>query len=892
MILSLARSLWSSLGLSGRVIATILVPLLPWGLVRGDTGEWLCHRGSPTQDGRALIKGRITQPHILWKHYVGQIESVVIVDPVPVDSTVDVPLSNLTDGSLDAKDPRWGFVPPEVDLEGRRQNVGNTTTTIYADVLPDVGGLEKIEFESGFGLPTVNGNWQPAVGRCFAWKNGAWVKVWQTDPIPMLFVPLPIAGDFDSDGQPEVAILPWKELLILDARTGRIKDRCPFTEGRSYGLLGVYDLDADGSSDFVVQADFAKHVDVLGYRDGKLKVLWQRSIEPDISNPRKILHVHPTSAADVDGDGRLEVFVNLYDDTGDHRWHLTVHHGTTGQVIADMADEYLQGVVDIDGDGVSELLTCRTTEQAVPEHGTIRVRAIRRGQVTTMWEYPNAAWQLWDPPLPSNVNSGATLPQRTVLCRNVRGRTAVVVRQPASGQPDEIVALCLRWGDGKFRLSSSLRGPRLQAIGLDSDGRLLVRTFTSPNTSSRLTLTRGTGRVVHSRQTGTTPSSPVVCFPKGADRPCVIVQGYGEELVVVQGGKDGAAPTEVRRFVGRGQASQWPASLGAVAADLQGNGGRQVIYATQAPSGCARLVVRDAGGQETWHHDFATLPGGAPIWNVGGVILWQAGHFTHASQQDVLVTIRRSMMHSEETLLLSGRDGTEVWRRDRQISQRGVGGIPFAVSDFDGDGLDDAASFHPSLFYILKGSTGKDIIAMDATWKDVPIRPVYWGLPVAGRFEDSPRASVLMAGATMTALIRADGTCIWHDAIEKSPRDFAFGDFDGDGRVEVMGLGYEDGIRCYRASDGKVAWRIANPAKGPLSGTASADLNSDGRDEALGVSGTSLFCLGMASEGEGKLLWKLDLPVNAGPPSVADVDGSGVATILLVGDDGCLYAIR
>jgi hypothetical protein len=305
------------------------------------------------------------------------------------------------------------------------------------------------------------------------------------------------------------------------------------------------------------------------------------------------------------------------------------------------------------------------------------------------------------------------------------------------------------------------------------------------------------------------------------------------------------------------------------------------------------MVAWDLCGREVWHHDFLNIPGGPMIWNVGATVHWQVGHFTARRGQDVLVTNRRSMIHSEETLLLSGDDGRELWRRDRQISQRGVGGTPFAIADYDGDGLDDLASFHPSIFYMLKGSTGKDIKAMDATWEGVPAKPVYWGRPIAGYFERPDKVSIFFAGTSMTGLVRPDGSLAWWDALDKSPICLpAVGEFSGDGRAEALGIGYEDGIRCYDAATGKIKWRISVPEPGTPVGTASADLNSDGRDEALVTINQTLCCFGEDAAGKGSVLWKITLPATVGPPSIADVDNSGKASILLVGSDGYVYCVH
>jgi len=856
-------------------------------------GEWPRHRANGTLDGRAAIKGRITEPQIVWKHFIGRVESLVIVEPAKGQARLELPLKDSATGSNETSDPRWGMCPPAGNLEGRVQPVRNTTTVVYADVLPDGVGMEKIEFESGFSRPTVAGRWPPCVGRCFTWKDGTWVEVWRTDPIPLLFVPLPIVGDFDADGHPEVAILPWYELLILDARTGRIKDRCRFTDGRSYGFFGVYDIDGQGQGEFVVQADFSKHVDVLGYRSGKLAVLWQWKIESDISNPQTILRVNPNPVVDVDGDGRLEVLVNLYNGSSDGRWHLTVHDGATGQTMADLPDEHLQGVVDVDGDGIAELLTTRTKGAAVPACGTILVRSFKGGRVASLWEQTDAGWQTWDPPLPPHVNSGATLGQRTVLCRVRDGRTAAVVRRPSPDRPGDVLLVRMVWRDGGFKADTTLVGPDLDAMAMDGDGNLLVRCTGRPDTPSQLTANGGRFRPLGSRGRGVVPATVVVGNPDRSNRAYVVAQGCGEELVIFHPPQGNSPAAECRRIRGRGQSTSWPETLGPVLADLSGDGRRQLLYATDSPTGCARLAVTDLEGPEVWHHDVASIPAGLPVWNTGAIVLWQTGHFTDRKRQDVLVTIRRSMMHSEETLLLSGRDGRRIWHRDRQISGRGVGGTPFAVADYDGDGLDDIASFHPSIVYVLKGATGEDLVARDASWDPVPAKPVYWGLPVAGDFEGTGRMSLFMAGAAMTALVRSDGTLVWWDALDQSARHFAFGDFDGDRRVEAIGVGYEDGMRCYDTATGTVTWRMPSVVKAVPTGTAGADLNSDGRDEALLVDGKTLWCLGTSENGaRGHVLWRCDLPVNVGPPSVADVDGSATASIVLVGEDGFVYCVR
>src|SRR5262245_12883460 len=172
------------------------------------------------------------------------------------------------------------------------------------------------------------------------------------------------------------------------------------------------------------------------------------------------------------------------------------------------------------------------------------------------------------------------------------------------------------------------------------------------------------------------------------------------------------------------------------------------------------------------------------------------------------------------------------------------------------------------------------MLAMNATCEQVPANPVYWGLPVAGFFQKGNTPEIFFAGHSMTGLVQPNGNLVWWDALDKSGFCLpAFGDFAGDGHIRAIGIGYEDGIRCYDAATGKIKWRMTLLEAGTPTGTASADLDADGRDEALTVIGHNLYCLGETVAGKGTLRWKVKFPCAVGPPAIADVDKSGSASV-------------
>jgi outer membrane protein assembly factor BamB len=872
--------------------------------------EWLSHRRDGTLTSRSPARGKIVAPRIAWKHFVGTVDTWLECAPSTANATLVVPAEPLASGIPELSSLRWGLMRPVSELEADLGYVEGDWRTAYDVTRGEQFVVRKYEFESGFIKPTVDGKWQHGVGRCLEWRDGNWVEAWRTDPL-YIFIPLPITGDFDGDGNLEIAVLPWYDLTVLDAKTGRIKDLCPITDGRSYGFLGAYDLNGNGQSEFVIQSDLAKHVDVLGYAEGKLSLLWRHAVELDISNPQKIMHVGPNPVGDVDGDGKMEVLVNVYNDLGDEKWHVTIYDGLTGEIKGDLVNQYLNGIADVDGDGAVELLVTLTDGRIVPDESRIAVYKHTPAGLEAIWQRPRAAWQMWEPPFPSNVNSLTTLSRQEVLCKHVNRQAVAVIQEAGQGGTKQVRLTRVVWRETGFEPEGWIEGPGVEAQSMDDDGRLLVRCSTDPGESDQVSVGGFEVVVLGSHRAGGAATTVAVAKPGKSGLATMVVEGARERLEAFQI-REGKVKT-LWRTQGRGQGwvTSWGGSdlLGPVSGALFGDDRRQVIYASSGDGGCARLVVADLSGRELWHKDFANIRGARPVQHFGGILHWQTGHFTNTERQDLLVTIRRSASHSEEAVLLDGRDGSELWRRVRQETShhsRAVGGQPFAVADLDADGLDEVASFHPSVVLILDGVTGEDIVSRSAIWEDVPAKPVYWGVPIAADFEGSGHTSLFYGTwrgfmGSMIGLVRADGTLVWWDALDTSPCCLpAIGDVDGDGRLEAVGIGFVDGIRCYDAATGAIKWRMPAPYEWyvpPPSGTmypvgtASGDINSDGRDEVLFAVGSTLYCVGVHQEsGRGEMLWEMDLGVAIGPPSIGEAE-RGELRILLMGEDGYVYGV-
>src|SRR5207248_2970170 len=110
---------------------------------------------------------------------------------------------------------------------------------------------------------------------------------------------------------------------------------------------------------------------VIGRRNGKLQRLWLKVWEPrkekgaSLDTDRTVVaRVNPEPVQDLDGDGRKEIVVSLFNVTGDNRWHVVALDALTGDTRFDLPGQFCTGLRDADGDGVPELF-CTAAERGL-----------------------------------------------------------------------------------------------------------------------------------------------------------------------------------------------------------------------------------------------------------------------------------------------------------------------------------------------------------------------------------------------------------------------------------------------------------------------------------------------------------------------------------------------
>jgi outer membrane protein assembly factor BamB len=386
-----------------------------------------------------------------------------------------------------------------------------------------------------------------------------------------------------------------------------------------------------------------------------------------------------------------------------------------------------------------------------------------------------------------------------------------------------------------------------------------------------------------------------------------VVEGAAQQIFALRAPKPNSnAPQLLWRRPGRGMSdgSRW---LGPLAADLDGDGGNEIIVATQDASGRAALMAYRHDGSRFWRARLDQTSGAAPVWNAGALTFWWPGHFRAKEQTDLFVNTRRGLMHSDIGHLIDGRTGAIVWRQEKASwpgqFNWGYAGIPPGVADLNGDGLDELISLYPVCFWVAAGRTGRLTRGVElASRKQLPAWAAY-GEPMVHRFTGRPGAEVLLDSPYILALLDTNGAPVWHgvgradyptsanqgNAGQTTAVRHGLVDFDGDGVFEIGSAGYRDGVRAIDPRDGKIFWSLAAPTP-TCHRVVAVDIDGRPGDELLYAASNKLIAI-TGDRASGKILWEWEGPASLSMLAVADVDEDGLAEIIVQAADGTLFSV-
>ena len=223
---------------------------------------------------------------------------------------------------------------------------------IWAYRMPPSAGVQPASitahtFSGARGIQLVVGIMYSTDLLVIDWEAGARngrVRTLHTDDMyhPALFI-----ADMDNDGEEEIVVTKLCGIYQFSPATLALKKSYTWlSDGRrlrNYGLFQAVDVNNDGRLEVVVLASLvARHLAVVGNDGaGNLSVWWDRYIEmiypTDTTEVRWVMN----SVADVNGDGRPEIAVSLFNTRGDGRWWSEIIDPLDGRLLAELPDSYL-----------------------------------------------------------------------------------------------------------------------------------------------------------------------------------------------------------------------------------------------------------------------------------------------------------------------------------------------------------------------------------------------------------------------------------------------------------------------------------------------------------------------------------------------------------------------
>ena len=661
---------------------------------------------------------------------------------------------------------------------------------------------------------------------------------WRYDFDHYTCFPTLLTADVDGDGVNEICVETHSQMWVLDARTGKVNQFLTWDVSpanvRSYGLVRFQDLNGDGLPEFLCIANFSQHHEVLLNEKGRLKRAWAHGWDTSVTTQTIATTWPDPPIADVDGDGKLEMVVNLFASDGEPRWLVRIYDALTGVLKATAQDRIATYLSDVDGDGAAELLADISQDPTLTEIQGACLLKVQGKDCKELWRQDGA-----------RSTPVLALKQTDVA---VKPREAVFV-QTKSGT---------RWLSWKVGQGIELQEGAPPAPPLGPDFSHIPAAI------------------------GPVLNPPLVADVDGDGRNEVIHWHQGRVTIYRYEGAKGFA-----------KLSEYASAAAPALADLDGDRKLEMVIGEAGPTADPVIqALRPGRKPDTlWKvtltpREQKGLPHGPPL-------VFQSGRFLGRNGHDLYVYVGTPHMRS---LVLNGQDGTSVWEKGKIPDLERYYGPTVnlsAVWDVNGDGKDDLMFTCPDYYCVASGPTGEALVgpAFPPKIFNQPSQGLYT-LPVVLPEKQGEPTVCLVDGHYFQAAMTAHAVAKWyHLPVVGEARSGAEGFLRTPEGQWLMGFGRQDGqFVCLDVATGKVRWQF--PLESTASAVAACDINGDGKQEfVFGTSHGQLYALADAGD-KARVVWRAQLPASVGAPVIAEVDNDGSSEILVGLSDGRLCLLR